>query len=237
MVRYKPSQFTKKELEIMVGVLAVDKGLDFLTGGRLNKLTKKAAVAAYRHVVKPVVTRGVLPAVASVARSGFAASRILMANPYILGGTAIYVGYHERDRIKQLLEQGYEIVKEDVVPAVQPVVEDVLERTAPGREELIDSMMTPRPITGKLFPARAKRKPSSFNKAVAAGIKQVKASTSYGKKGVISSPRKAFSAVTKVISKVKKGKKAPTKGILGKVARAARKRFRRSLPRLPRRRR
>ena len=37
MVRYKPSQFTKRELEIMVSALALDKGLDFLTGGKLNK--------------------------------------------------------------------------------------------------------------------------------------------------------------------------------------------------------
>ena len=56
-------------------------------------------------------------------------------------------------------------------------------------------------------------------------MKLVRASTSYGKKGVVNNPRKAFTAVTKTVSKVRKGKAAPKKGILGKVARAARKRF------------
>jgi len=37
MVRYKPSQFTKRELENMVSALATAAGIDFLTGGALNK--------------------------------------------------------------------------------------------------------------------------------------------------------------------------------------------------------
>ena len=37
MVRYRASQFTKRELEIMVEALATAAGIDFLTGGVLNK--------------------------------------------------------------------------------------------------------------------------------------------------------------------------------------------------------
>ena len=74
--------------------------------------------------------------------------------------------------------------------------------------------------------ARRKKAMSKFNKSVKQGMDIVKKSTSYGKKGVISSPRKAFSAITKTISKVKKGKAAPKKGILGKVAAQARKTLR-----------
>ncbi len=84
---------------------------------------------------------------------------------------------------------------------------------------------------GLLDPAIEKAKPvrkkamSKFNASVKKGMSLVKASTSYGKKGVISSPKKAFTAVTKTVSKVKQGKATPKKGILGKVAREARKKF------------
>ena len=76
-----------------------------------------------------------------------------------------------------------------------------------------------------LAPIRRKKRMSKFNASVKKGMSIVKGSTSYGKKGVINAPKKAFSAVTKTVSKVKRGKAAPKKGVLGKVARAARKRF------------
>jgi hypothetical protein len=72
-----------------------------------------------------------------------------------------------------------------------------------------------------LAPIRRKKRMTKFNKSIKKGMSIVKASTSYGKKGVISSPKKAFSAVTKTVSKVKQGKKAATKGALGKVAKYA----------------
>jgi len=100
----------------MVAALATDAGLDFLTGGKLNKYKRKAALAVYRSVVRPVATRAAIPAAVSVGRAAFGASRLLMANPYVLGGTALYVGYQERERIKQLLDQGYEIVQEQASP-------------------------------------------------------------------------------------------------------------------------
>lgn len=63
---------------------------------------------------------------------------------------------------------------------------------------------------------------SKFNKAIAAGMKTAKASTSYGAKGVLSSPKKAFSAVTKTASAINRGRKVTTKGIKGKIARSIR---------------
>jgi hypothetical protein len=218
MVRYKPSQFTKKELEVMVGVLAVDKGLDFLTGGRINQLSKKAAVAAYRMVVRPVAAR----AIPSVAGATFGASRLLLTNPYILGGTAIYVGIKERDRIRALLEQGYEIVEE---PARQYAA-GVEQRTREFMADPVEAFQeaaTQRPLfspsPGRPIPAffKAKRKPSSFNKAVSKGMNAIKSSTSYGKRGVITNAKKAFALVTKVASAKKKKKKAPKSGIRRKV--------------------
>ena len=54
-------------------------------------------------------------------------------------------------------------------------------------------------------------------------VKTIKASTSYGKKGVIATPQKAFAAVTKTASSVIKGKKTPKKGIKAQIASAIRK--------------
>ena len=68
-----------------------------------------------------------------------------------------------------------------------------------------------------------KRKPSKFNKAISAGMAAVKRSKSYGKPGSFNNSKKAFAAVTKVASGLKKGRKRPTKGIRGTIARAMRK--------------
>jgi len=211
MVRYKPSQFTKKELEIMVTALAADAGLDFLTGGKLNKYKRKAAIAVYRSVVRPVATRAAIPAAVSVGRTALGASRLLMTNPYVLGATAIYVGYQERERIKQLLDQGYEIVEERVAPPVQRGISEVMQITEPGRAELLAGIGA-RPITTRLT-----RRPSAFNKAVKAGMAVVKKSTSYGKKGTIRPAKKAFSVVVKLAAAKKKKKKAPKSGIRRRI--------------------
>ena len=55
------------------------------------------------------------------------------------------------------------------------------------------------------------------------GMKTVKASTSYGKKGIISSPKKAFSAVVKTASGLKRGGKVAKSGIKRKIGLAIRK--------------
>jgi hypothetical protein len=54
-------------------------------------------------------------------------------------------------------------------------------------------------------------------------MKIAKASTSYGAKGVLSSPKKAFTAVTKVASSINKGKKVAKSGIKRKLGLAMRK--------------
>jgi len=64
---------------------------------------------------------------------------------------------------------------------------------------------------------------SKFNKAIATGMKTVKASTSYGKKGIISSPKKAFSAVVKTASAVKRTGKVAKSGIKRKIGLAIRR--------------
>ena len=67
------------------------------------------------------------------------------------------------------------------------------------------------------------RTKSKFNKMVSAGMKAVKASTSYGKKGTVSNAKKAFSVVTKAASAVTKGHKLPKSGIKRKIMNIMRK--------------
>ena len=78
------------------------------------------------------------------------------------------------------------------------------------------------PIYEKAKPVK-KRAMSGFNKSVKGGMEIVRKSTSYGKKGIINAPKKAFSAVTKVVSRVWRGKSTPKKGPMSAVARYARK--------------
>ncbi len=75
------------------------------------------------------------------------------------------------------------------------------------------------------MPAKAvrARKKTKFNKAVSAGMAAVRKSKSFGKPGTINNARRAFSAVTKVASKVNKGKKVAAKGVSGTIARAVRR--------------
>jgi len=70
---------------------------------------------------------------------------------------------------------------------------------------------------------RSVRTKSKFNKMVSSGMKSLKASTSYGKKGVLSSPKKAFSVVTKTASRINKGGKVAKSGIKRKLGLLMRK--------------
>ena len=79
------------------------------------------------------------------------------------------------------------------------------------------------PIAGRPAVAPKKKPTSKFNKAIKAGMKVVRASTSYGKKGTISNSKKAFSAVTKTASAINKGKKVAKTGIKRKIGLAIRK--------------
>ena len=72
-------------------------------------------------------------------------------------------------------------------------------------------------------PKQRRKRKSQFNKAVSVGMKAVKSSKFYGKKGTINNAKRAFGAVTKTASKINRGKKVSTKGITGMIARAIRR--------------
>jgi hypothetical protein len=76
-------------------------------------------------------------------------------------------------------------------------------------------------IETALVPKKRKKAMTKFNKAVKEGMKIVKASKSYGKAKTINNPKKAFSAVTKAVSKARKGGKPAAKGVLRKVGQKA----------------
>lgn len=79
------------------------------------------------------------------------------------------------------------------------------------------------PIAGRPAVTPRRKKVSKFSKAVSAGMKTVKASTSYGKKGTINNAKKAFTAVTKTASKINKGAKVAKSGITRKIGLAVKK--------------
>ena len=68
-----------------------------------------------------------------------------------------------------------------------------------------------------------KKQMSPFNKAIKVGMAVVKKSKSFGKPGSFSNSKKAFATVTKTVSGLKKGRKAPKTGIRSKIARAVRR--------------
>jgi len=190
---------------------------NLLVGGRITGLTKKLIVGVLRKAI-PVAARG---AVSFVPRVAGTVGLVAMRHPYIAAGAVIYVAITEREKIRTLLEQGYDIIEERLPDAPSMPPTPGLP-TIPGVEEIITGGITPGfPIPslpqGRRFPIpslpRPKRKPSSFNRAVSAGMKAIKKSTSYGGKGIIKPAKKAFSLVVKLASAKMKKKKAPKSGI------------------------
>jgi len=82
-----------------------------------------------------------------------------MFNPYIAGGTAIYVGITERERIKQMLDQGYEFMSQEAMTG--PPLEFFQRDQEPDYSEGRSFGVLPTQIR--------KKRPSKFNRAVSAG--------------------------------------------------------------------
>ena len=223
--------FTKKQLEVIVAALALDKGLDLATGGWVNKQTKKVLLATAKRLASPVGRVGASVG-GAVGRSAIGAVAPLAMNPYV-AGTALGLGALQTPQGQALLDWAEEKGRRDRVAFEQyktdvemrmrefgddPIgyTQDLLARR-PTEPSLIPGIPA---ITGRIMP---KRKKSKYNRAVSAAMKAVKASTKGGKKGTISNPKTTFKTVSKAVSKVNKGAKVASKGITGIAARAARK--------------
>jgi hypothetical protein len=194
MVRYKPSQFTKRELEIMVSALALDKGLDFMTGGKLNQYGRKAAIKIVKTTLPLALRIG-----GSVGASTARAALPLVTNPYI-AGTALGLGALQTQPGQELLEAASERGRMDRIRFEQALTD----------------------LTVGVTKTKTKTK-SKFNNMVSKGMSTIKASTTYGKKGVINAPKKAFKAVVAAASAVSRGKKVPKSGIKRKLMTMMRK--------------
>ena len=175
------SKFTKRELEIMVGALALDKGLDFLTGGAINRWSRKQAINIVTKVLPAALRVGAIPA-ASIAGSAARAAVPIVTNPY-LAGAALGYGALQTQPGQQLLEAAEQ-------------------SGADTRRSLDMALFNLQAQTEE----KVKRTKSKFNKAVGAGMKAVKDSASYGKKGIINAPKKAFKAVVGMASKINRAK-------------------------------
>jgi len=205
-------QISRKELE----ALAVGFGIaDFFAEGKLSAPFGRAAKAALRKA-GPAIGRGIIrygpAAVGTVARVTPQGAAI---------STAAVIAIQNREKIADLAAQGYEIAA-PIVPAAQQYGAGVVERALDPETYRMRTDF-PREGPGLLEKFTGKRKPSPFNRAVKKGMKVVKDSTSYGKKGTINNAKKAFTAVTKTASKINKGGKVAKKGVLRKIGLAIKK--------------
>ena len=133
-----------------------------------------------------------------------AISRGVSANPVVAGGLTLL----------QLQRMGL----------LDPLVEELIERGL--RNPTIGVGEDLGGVTSGVRKEAQKQKrkvTTKFNKAIREGMKVVRTSTSFGKKGTISNAKRAFSTVTKTVSKVRRGLKMPKKGITRKIALAAKR--------------
>ena len=156
----------------------------------------------------------------SVARQGLAGTARSVARP-IVGtpqGRAVLAGITYSELVAELMERDRAMAEAQGINGVVAEATRQLSGPVPILPGFAASVVSE--------PAKKTRKraKSKFNKSVSAGMKAVRSSKSYyGKKGTINNAKRAFSAVTKVASKVNRGKKVSAKGVTGTIARAVRR--------------
>lgn len=189
----------------MVAVFLLDKGIDVVTGGRLNALTLKGAKALWNYVVKPVakpVGRGL----GTVALRGGAA-----VAPAAL---PLYGGYLGAELARQqYMEGGLEQALGNVpLPGViQPAIAEELGLLGTPLAPTID-LYTPA--------IRTKKRVSTYAKNVGRAMKAIKASVKGGRRGKLTSPRKTFATVSRTVSTIMKGGTRPRTGVGSVISKA-----------------
>ena len=191
---------SKKDLVTIAGLAGV---ADFLAEGRLSAPISRALKTIIRrggHVAARFTGASAVRVAGTALQVG---KTIAMRHPVLTAGAVVYYTYKNREELGDLVEQGYEVLQPKV-PMIQERLQTAFDATPIG-------------VGVKIGKAIGKKATTPFNKAVSKGMKIVKASTSYGKKGTINNAKKAFSAVTKVASAASKKKKAPKTGITRKI--------------------
>ena len=191
---------SKKDLVTIAGLAGV---ADFLAEGRFSAPISRALKTVIRRG-GPATARFTGATAVRVAGTALQVGKtIAMRHPVLTAGAVVYYTYKNREELGDLVEQGYEVLQPKV-PMVQDVIQTAFDATPIG--------------VGVEIGRRIRKKATTpFNKAVSKGMKIVKGSTSYGKKGTINNAKKAFSAVTKAASAASKKKKAPKSGITRKI--------------------
>jgi len=194
--RWLRRDFTKSELVGIIAGLVADNAIDVATGGKLSAMKKSALTKAFT-LTRPVVSLGgrlagqaALGTARVLGSSAVGAAMPVLQSPLapIAGGALLGYGALQTDQGQALLEAAEERGRMDRI------------RFEQGLTDLEFGIKK-----------KVKRTKSKFNNAVSAGMKTVKQSTSYGKKGIINAPKKAFKTVVKVASAVNRMIKAGKK--------------------------
>ena len=229
-------KLSKRDLTIIAGVLGA---IDFAYEGALTKPVSRAVKTALRAgAAKLFLNPGQIPTNTQLAKGiGRAVGRqavrlpgtalavgrtIAMRHPYLTAGAIIYYTVKNRDDIERIVRDGYEVLEDINAPMAERRREFGSDHKG-FLEDIFEDRPFIRPLGAPIPGLKPKRRKSKFNKAVSAGMKVVKASTSYGKKGTISNAKKAFAAVTKTASKINKGAKVAKSGITRKIGLAAKR--------------
>ena len=229
--RYAKGDFTKRELLTIIGGFVADQVVDVATYGQLSKLKGKALTKIVFPAGKAsgsIIARGAIGAAKVAGRSLAGAAAPILASPVAVG-TGLGLGALATPQGQALLEAAEERGRMDRI-RLEQYLTDVNQRLGEFRADPIGELRSDaaergglvRPIGVPFFPKR-KKSISKFNKAVSRGMKVVKASTSYGKKGTINNAKKAFTVVTKTTSKINKGAKVAKSGITRKIGLAVKR--------------
>jgi len=170
-------------------------------------LPKKTTRRAFNLALAGVIGAG-RRAAPVAARGALGAAQVAAANP-VLAGVPLGVGL------------GLGALE---TPPGQALLEASAESGRQARRDLelaLDFAETA--VSSPSMRARAKKKVSSYNKAVKVGMSALKGSKFMGKKGTLSNAKKAFATVNKTVSALKKGKKVRRTGATGTIARATSK--------------
>ena len=167
-------------------IIATGAAIDFLMEGKFTAPVARAIKSTAKRAF-PLAARAAVGTASIAGRSALGAALPIVTNPYA-AGLALGYGALRTQPGQQLLESAEERGRMDRIRFEQALTDL---QVGVGR--------------------KVKKTKSKFNTAVSKGMATIKAGTSYGKKGVINAPKKAFAAVTKLASKINKAKQSGNK--------------------------
>ena len=219
--RYRKGDFTKGELLTIIGGFVADQVIDVATYGQLSRLKGKALTKIVFPAGKTagsIIARGALGTAGVAGRSLVGAAAPILASPVAVG-TGLGLGALATPQGQALLQAAEERGRMDRIRAEQYLT-DVGQNISEFREDPRTVFEQAVAGSGATTITGRRKGRSAFNTSVSKAMKALKNSTSYGKKGVLNAPKKAFGFVARTVSKLRRGKKVPSKGASGVVKRS-----------------